>query len=390
MNDIVSKAVLSARESEVAFSKFITANDTGATGGHQSGFHIHKNSYALFFDEPGQKGANRDLFIKIKWQDDFYTDSRFIYYGTGTRNEYRLTRFGKNFPFLREDNIGDLLVIVRKSADNYEAFILNSDEDIENFFSEMGISATGTNALLPVGRSVGTEVSMESLFMQYIQSLAKDFPSSFELAEKARDFYRLISPSVNKNYEENPDKLIIDYIKTEFELFKAIENIRYKDRLLTPFSRTEELIEFSNTILNRRKSRAGKSLEHHLAALFTSHFLRFDSQVVTEENKRPDFIFPGAKEYHNILFESEKLVFLGAKTTCKDRWRQIINEADRINIKHLFTLQQGISSNQLREMKRERVKLVVPQSYISSFPPEFRSEIFSLHSFIGMVRTLQL
>ena len=46
---------------------------------------------------------------------------------------------------------------------------------------------------------------------------------------------------------------------------------------------------------------------------------------------------------HILNFDSNKLTMLASKTTCKDRWRQILNEADRIKIKHLFTLQQGIS-----------------------------------------------
>jgi hypothetical protein len=47
------------------------------------------------------KSKNKDEFITINWQDDFETSSRFIYYGVGSRNEYRLTRFGRGFPFLR-------------------------------------------------------------------------------------------------------------------------------------------------------------------------------------------------------------------------------------------------------------------------------------------------
>src|SRR5258708_2326554 len=84
------------------FCIFITANDTGETGAHQEGFYIPKSSYSLFFDSPGEKGSIKDNFIKIKWQDDFETESRAIYYGQGTRNEYRLTRFGRGFPFLTE------------------------------------------------------------------------------------------------------------------------------------------------------------------------------------------------------------------------------------------------------------------------------------------------
>lgn len=42
---------------------------------------------------------------------------------------------------------------------------------------------------------------------------------------------------------------------------------------------------------------------------------------------------------------------LAVKTTCKDRWRQILNEADKIHQVHLFTLQEGVSLAQYREMR---------------------------------------
>lgn len=118
MSDVLNSAIKAVQESEISLTKYITANDTGATGGHQSGFHIHKNAWPLFFEKEGTKGENRDKFITIKWQNDFETDSRFIYYGVGTRNEYRLTRFGRGFPFLQDDNIGDLLII-SKISDNF-------------------------------------------------------------------------------------------------------------------------------------------------------------------------------------------------------------------------------------------------------------------------------
>ena len=105
MSNILTSAIQSCTESKVAFSKFITANDTGATGGHQTGFHIGKSSWSLFFDTPGEKGTNKEALIKIKWQNEFETDSRFVYYGKKTRNEYRLTRFGQGFPFLNKTSL---------------------------------------------------------------------------------------------------------------------------------------------------------------------------------------------------------------------------------------------------------------------------------------------
>ena len=74
-----------------------------------------------------------------------------------------------------------------------------------------------------------------------------------------------------------------------------------------------------------------------------------------------------SQSYHNFEFPAEKLIMLGAKTTCKDRWRQVLNEADRIDNKHLFTLQRGVSRNQLQEMKDERLTLVIPKRNKSLF-----------------------
>jgi hypothetical protein len=152
------------------------------------------------------------------------------------------------------------------------------------------------------------------------------------------------------------------------------------------FQTVEQFIEVANMVLNRRKSRAGKSLEHHLAAMFDGNALVYQSQPKTEKNKRPDFIFPGETAYHDMDYPSDKLIFLGAKTTCKDRWRQIINEANRINNKHLFTLQQGISTQQLEEMEAERITLVVPAPYISAYPQEKRGGIWTLQKFIAYAK----
>lgn len=68
------------------------------------------------------------------------------------------------------------------------------------------------------------------------------------------------------------------------------------------------------------------------------------------------------------VYPVEQLISLAAKTTCKDRWRQIINEADRLRdrTKFLCTLQQGISTAQLDEMQEERVILVVPRPFIAT------------------------
>ncbi|WP_418264662.1 type II restriction endonuclease [Flavobacterium faecale] len=389
MEDILNKAIEAVQKSEVAFCKFITANDTGSTGGHQSGFHIHKNSWQLFFDKPGQKGSNKDKFITIKWQGDFETTSRFIYYGTGTRNEYRLTRFGKGFPFLKDDNVGDLLIISNKSDEFYEAFVLSSDEDIDGFLSNLNISSTDINGIIPRQNQLTSEERILNCFYAYMKTLKIDFPSTYELALNSRNCY-LSSYNITKSIiQKNPDQEILNWLRTEFNLFKTIENDRYSNIIENRFSSVEELINTANTILNRRKSRAGKSLEHHLSEIFNNFDIKYSTQSITEDNKRPDFLFPDLDSYHNPHFDNKKIITLASKTTCKDRWRQILNEADKVKTKHLFTLQQGISKNQLQEMYKYDVCLVVPKPYLTSFPIEYRDKIMTLNNFVEHVKNTQ-
>ena len=110
---------------------------------------------------------------------------------------------------------------------------------------------------------------------------------------------------------------------------------------------------------------------------------------MTEGYKKPDFIFPSGAAYHNQKFDAGDLVFLAAKTTCKDRWRQILSEADRIPVKHLFTLQKGISAKQLDEMFGQQVKLVIPEYNRDFFPTTHLPRLQTLSSFVDFVREKQ-
>ena len=216
--------------------------------------------------------------------------------------------------------------------------------------------------------------------MAYVQSLQIDFPPTIDLANNARTCF-VSSYSITPNQiKSNPDKELLNWLEAEYALFKTIENDRYSELIRTPFESVEELVKSANTILNRRKSRAGKSLEHHLEEVFRISELTFQTQVTTENNKKPDSLFPNIEAYNNPSFDNDKLILLASKTTCKDRWRQILNEADRIRTKHLFTLQQGISKNQLQEMEKYNVQLVIPKTYLSSFPTEHRGKILTLRS----------
>lgn len=388
MSEILEFAIRSVKSAKTSFCRFITGNDTGVTGSHQAGFYIPKCAAPLLFGKECPRGANQEKMVKIKWQNDFESDSRFIYYGQKTRNEYRITRFGRNFEFLQDQYVGSLLVITEQTEEYYEAFVLETDDEIETFLSYFNLSTEQTNQLIDATQAPSEDLAMQMAINMTIAQIT-DFPQTQEMGLHARNIFNTIHKVTEEKICSSPDEYLLSWYDTELELFRNLEEKIYKPTYTQPFTDCQALIDFSNKILNRRKSRAGKSLEHHLSAIFTIENLVFEEQAITENNKKPDFLFPNSGCYHNFEFPAEDLTVLGAKTTCKDRWRQVINEANRVDVKYLFTLQQGISRNQLKEMADEKVYLVVPKKYVNTFPREYQPSIHNLNEFVDMVKEKQ-
>lgn len=385
--ELYSKALESAVASDMAFCKFLAANDTGATGGHQSGVLVSISAARMLFDEELPMDGILKRKVKITWQSDVVTESNFTYYSS--KNELRITKFGRGFDLITPEQTGALFVLTKESTDDYSGFILETEDEIENFLNTFGISATETNCLFGAG-GVQRNVMEEIAINRFVSTLQVEFPDSAIMSWAARE----IANEVYNHIEylaTNPDKKIIEWTNTEYALFRAIEEHRYSNMLKGGFSSVEEFVRVANSILNRRKSRAGKSLEHHLEAIFSANNILFDSQIVTEGKKKPDFIFPSGGAYHDMSYPTEKLVLLAAKTTCKDRWRQVLNEANRLRDenKYLCTLQQGVSPDQMDEMQSEKVILVVPKPYITCYPKDRQDRIWTVSKFVQYVKSLQ-
>jgi hypothetical protein len=189
---------------------------------------------------------------------------------------------------------------------------------------------------------------------------------------------------------DNPDEVIIEWMEREEALFRALEKKIVESRINEGFKGdVDGFVRFALSILNRRKSRVGFALENHLEAIFLKNNIKFDRNPTTENRAKPDFIFPGIKEYNDQHYKDKLLTMLGVKSTCKDRWRQVLTEAEKIKNKHLFTLEPGISENQTSEMKAKAVKLVVPKQIQKTFLDRQKDVLMDLKSFIENVRSIQ-
>lgn len=382
------QAIKSVLNSEKGFCKFLSANDTGATGGHQSGILISKSAVEMMFSkqELEQAGIPKRT-VKIRWQDDFETESCFTYYES--KNELRITRFGRGFPFLKPEQTGALFVFTQQTGFDYCGYFLETDEEIEEFLDTFGISPTETNSLIDTGK-ISSETQEKLAIQEFISGLDVDFPASDVMSAAARTIEEKAYDHV-EYILTNPDEKIISWTNMEYTLFRALEYARYGDIITKGFQSVDEFVRVANVVLNRRKSRAGKSLEHHLSAIFDGNGIEYSSQAVTEGNKKPDFLFPSQEAYYDYDFSTDYIISLAAKTTCKDRWRQVLNEADRLRDKpkYLCTLQQGISGAQMDEMQAENVILVVPKPYIATYPKDRRDRIWTLARFVQYVKTIE-
>lgn len=386
MEGIFTNAISAVRNAQKAYCHFITPNDVGATGAHQSGFTVPAAAYSMFFETPGRKGEIKDRYIKIKWQNDFTTDSRAIYYGQKSRNEYRITRFGRGFPFLKDDKVGSLLIVARRSSDDYEAYVLETEDEIEDFMSVFNLTFEDNNHFINVAGSRPPDEEFEKAIATFVNGCTA-FPDTAAMSAFAREAYAKaygIGDAVNA-----PDELLLKWIDAEYHLFLSVETKLNADIMTTPFASLADFVQRANSVLNARKARAGKALEHHLAAIFSANHLFFEEQVITEKGKKPDFVFPNGKCYHHIEFPSDKLTILGAKTTCRDRWNQVASEAERADFKFLFTTQPGMSINQLTGLESMKVGVVAPKKHIQDFPKCFQTKIWPLTTFIAMVKEQQ-
>lgn len=222
-----------------------------------------------------------------------------------------------------------------------------------------------------------------------IEHFGDTFPSTDEFSRHARTTLRSdIRP------EDDADLVLIAWLGREEALFRRLERRVVANRIQEGFlegstPNVDEAIQFFLSVSNRRKSRMGHSLENHVAEVLTAHGIQYARGAITERNYKPDFLFPSVEAYRTADAEDPRLNMLGVKSTCKDRWRQVLAEAAKITDKHLLTLEAGITEAQTSQMRCERLQLVVPKGIQSSYTDVQRAWLWSLTDFIECVKDKQ-
>jgi len=317
------------------------------------------------------------------------------------RSEWRLY-FNAN-SVLEAASEGDLLVVLEPVDDAVEFFVAaaGSSEELQlrwllalgevdqtvRTFEPGRLQSRLTEAgLIDLLGALRLEPPHDDFDLEHMLARFPDgLPTTHVFSEYARNL-------VDKNIVESPDEAIERWMATEERVFRAFERYLLADRLELGFWNqakgapdVDGFTSFALSILNRRKARAGQALEHHLQALLDHRGIVYERGATTEGSKRPDFLFPGSEVYERARTDSSllpQLRMLGVKTSCKDRWRQVLSEADLIPRKHLLTLEAPISLAQTSEMRAAGLTLVIPASRHERFALPQTDELSTVEGFL--------
>ena len=382
------------------YVKRLSANDTQANGAHQAGFYIPRQiAFHVIpsLNQPNEENPRVTFDLMI----DSHSDARIataIWYNNRlrgrTRNETRVTGLGgSSSALLDPEATGALAVFAFRRETLTESPACHvwvcdnavQAERIEDVIGpvEPGQGRTWPDLFAPPRRNADCWLDQDRVPPAWLDR----FPTGDEMVRRSIEMRTDLSADL-----VDVDTRLTGRRTCEENLFYSIEHAREFPQASAGYESMNAFADHAQSVLQRRKSRAGRSLELQVRHILREENLvedqHFSYQTVSERNRKPDFLFPNVEAYRDPNFPQQRLRMLAVKTTLKDRWRQVLKEADRIGTKHLLTLQEGVSENQFREIEQAGVQLVVPRSLQEKYRAPLRASLMTLESFLGEVRAL--
>lgn len=190
----------------------------------------------------------------------------------------------------------------------------------------------------------------------------------------------------------DPDEFIRAALDAETALFMSIEN-ELGNRELNQVVREgrcdfHEVMQICTSFSQRRRSRRGQSLENHFRFLLEDLEIPHSYQCITEQGRKPDFVFPSCEDYHDSRFPADRLRMVGCKTLVRERHSQWLGEALRVRVKYALCVDRGLSDRMVRRY-RKRLRFFMPRKLLDDTygDREIRDLLGSVADLIDGLRT---
>jgi hypothetical protein len=371
-------------QTKVAFKR-LSAVEVSPSASHQHELHADSLKRELGYGEGRTSGR---LSVGVYWGDEsdhsLIAEGKYTIYDARAnhprRSEYRLYY---DTPAMARAAAGDLLV-VQRSGDELVMLVAAAGSRVERELLAAlheGPAAVGERfrflASPHLGRSTAGTVAevlsaAPSVTPEYVEAMAAELaglgdttrlPNSEWMAARATEARERV------HGEEGPDLDLFHGLEAETAIYFDIERRVQSRRLEELQSQGADLTTitaFIMSTLQSRRSRRGRSLQNHFAILLRREAVPFSEECETEPGERVDFVVPSCQKYHDLSFPAARLRSIGCKTTARERWRQLLNEARRVPERWLLTFDSELTSETIASITAAGIRIFLPAPIIAA------------------------
>lgn len=324
-----------------------------------------------------------------------------------TRSEFRLY-YPAGLSVMESARGGDLCFVALAPTDNVTVVVAPRDsivgQRLDNLF---GTDLTRTAAVLPsfsghpIRPGQHQADSLDAMLLERlglvtppdpgidVDAMVHEFAGRMPTVAAFSSYARRSLPTATA--QDDPDTTLAQWWERTNDLFVAYDDhlttILIEETFSNPANRTAAVFyRLFRSRQNSRFSRAGKTLEHHVNALLDLHHIPHSWGAAVPGEAIPDFLFPGVRQYVDLHYPPKGLAVLAAKTSLRERWAQVSDEAHRIHRKHILTLEKSVPESKTDRMRAIHIQLVVPRPYQKGYTLAQQEWLQSLNDFLTELR----
>ena len=387
-------------ESDELFVKKLSRNDTSwadYSGKHQAGFyiprpirearffpelqadnptkpHIFHAELAVLWPQTGEVTSSHMRHYSNKGPETHFTVlPKTLFQGLTPASLLLIGRFAQpvadcNYWIVVLDSVSEEAELLETVLDLESGFHYGRFEP-SRFEDASRLARDETQELIERLQSAISTGTLAGLLAEYA-----DIPDPTSIATTARNEWLRTNgfAALDPWAIPNPGDAIMEISRDiEFRHYKRYELRRRAAELVSLLAGSGDLVtavvkrfpEIDRIFLSasqQRKTRAGRSFEHHIAASLKAGRVRFVEQAVTG-GRRPDFVMPDLPALRSRKRAYGDALVVAAKTTLRERWKQVTSEKFNCDVL-LATVDDRVALASIREMAESGIRLVVPEA----------------------------